>query len=57
MIQVLALTVDPLPTNGLFADHSSKPTSKVSAVKINPIEQFDPSKIWDRAGSMWLGLA
>jgi hypothetical protein len=47
MIQVLVPTVDPLLTNGLFADHSSETISKASAVKIDPIEQLDLSKIWD----------
>jgi hypothetical protein len=47
MIQVLVPTVDPFATNGPFTGHSSKPASRASLVKIDPIKQFDPSKIWD----------
>jgi hypothetical protein len=49
-------TVDPFATNGPFAGHSSKPASRASVVKIDPIKQFDPSKIWGWAWSVWLQL-
>jgi hypothetical protein len=52
MVQVLILTAESFSTNGSFADHSSKPSSSDPVVKINPIEQLDPLKIWNWAGSV-----
>jgi hypothetical protein len=39
--------LDPCLLNGSFIDHLSEPISKFSVVKIDPIEQLDPSRIWD----------